>query len=82
MFKNSNLIPQLTTLSIPPVLNESAHFDPLISTDNGNLQDLETLFAKVKADETQIDAEAENIMKTDVSKQKPVSIKDLFNNIN
>ena len=39
-------------------------------------------YTKVKADETQIDAEAENIMKTDVSKQKPVSIKDLFNNIN
>ena len=30
----------------------------------------------------QIDAEAENIMKTDVAKQKPSSIKDLFNSIN
>ena len=39
-------------------------------------------YTKVKADETQIDAEAENIMKTDVTKQKPVSIKDLFNNVN
>ena len=39
-------------------------------------------YTKVKADETQIDAEAENIMKTDVTKQKPVSIKDLFKDIN
>ena len=39
-------------------------------------------YTKVKVDETQIDAEAETIMKTDVSKQKPVSIKDLFNNVN
>ena len=39
-------------------------------------------YTKVKTDETQIDAEAETIMKTDVTKQKPVSIKDLFNNIN
>jgi hypothetical protein len=27
----------------PHQLNESTHFDPLISTDNGNLQELETL---------------------------------------
>ena len=39
-------------------------------------------YTKVKTDETQIDAEAETIMKTDVTKQKPVSIRDLFNNIN
>lgn len=39
-------------------------------------------YTKVKADETQIDAEAENIMKTDVTKQKPVSIKDLFKDVN
>jgi UPF0755 protein len=39
-------------------------------------------YTKVKEDETQIDAEAENIMKTDVTKQKPVSIKDLFKDIN
>jgi UPF0755 protein len=39
-------------------------------------------YTKVKANETQIDAEAENIMKTDVTKQKPVSIKDLFKDIN
>lgn len=39
-------------------------------------------YTKVKVDETQIDAEAETIMKTDVTKQKPVSIKDLFNNVN
>jgi UPF0755 protein len=39
-------------------------------------------YTKVKADETLIDAEAETIMKTDVTKQKPTSIKDLFNNVN
>jgi UPF0755 protein len=43
---------------------------------------VEKTYTKVKADETQIDAEAETIMKTDVTKQKPASIKDLFNNIN
>lgn len=43
---------------------------------------VEKTYTKEKIDETQIDAEAENIMKTDVTKQKPVSIKDLFNNIN
>ena len=45
------------------------------------MQELQKLIQKL-TDETQIDAEAENIMKTDVTKQKPVSIKDLFNNIN
>ncbi|PZP12648.1 MAG: 4-amino-4-deoxychorismate lyase, partial [Aliarcobacter butzleri] len=39
-------------------------------------------YTKVKAVETQIDEEAQNIMKTDISNQKPTSIKDLFNNIN
>ena len=39
-------------------------------------------YTKVKTDETQIDAEAENIMKTDITKQKPSSIKDLFKDIN
>jgi UPF0755 protein len=39
-------------------------------------------YTKVKDDETLIDEEAETIMKTDVTKQKPVSVKDLFNNIN
>ena len=39
-------------------------------------------YTKVKTDETQIDAEAEDIMKTDITKQKPSSIKDLFNNVN
>ncbi|MDK2041536.1 endolytic transglycosylase MltG [Aliarcobacter butzleri] len=39
-------------------------------------------YTKVKAIETQIDEEAQNIMKTDISNQKPTSIKDLFNNIN
>ena len=43
---------------------------------------VEKTYTKEKIDETQIDAEAETIMKTDVTKQKPVSIKDLFNNIN
>lgn len=43
IFKNSNVIPQQPAQTIPPVLSESTHFDPLISTDTGNLQDLETL---------------------------------------
>ncbi len=39
-------------------------------------------YTKVKEDETLIDEEAQTIMQTDVTKQKPASIKDLFNNIN
>jgi hypothetical protein len=31
------------TVQITPQLSESTHFDPLISNDNGNLQELETL---------------------------------------
>jgi hypothetical protein len=31
------------SLTIPQQLNESTHFDPLISPDNGNLHELETL---------------------------------------
>ncbi|CAF5203102.1 unnamed protein product, partial [Rotaria magnacalcarata] len=42
IFNNVNAISQ-QTIAIPPTLNESTHFDPLISTDSGNLQDLETL---------------------------------------
>ncbi|MGE0051102.1 MAG: endolytic transglycosylase MltG, partial [Arcobacter sp.] len=43
---------------------------------------VEKTYTKVKDVETKIDEEAETIMKTDVTKQKPSSIKDLFNNIN
>ncbi|MDY3199723.1 MAG: endolytic transglycosylase MltG [Arcobacter sp.] len=43
---------------------------------------VEKTYTKVKDIETKIDEEAETIMKTDVTKQKPSSIKDLFNNIN
>ena len=43
---------------------------------------VEKTYTKVKETETQIDEEAETIMKTDVTKQKPTSIRDLFNNIN
>lgn len=39
-------------------------------------------YTKVKEAETPIDVEAENIMKTDVTKQKIPSIKDLFNSVN
>ena len=38
-------------------------------------------YTKIKEKETQIDKEAKKIMKTDVSKQKPTSIKALWNNI-
>lgn len=39
---NSNLSPQ-HTINLSTQLSESTHFDPLISTDNGNLQELEIL---------------------------------------
>lgn len=39
-------------------------------------------YTKVKEKETKIDKEAKEIMKTDVSKQKPMTIKDLWNNVN
>ncbi|CAF5007851.1 unnamed protein product, partial [Rotaria socialis] len=42
IFNNVNTIAQ-QAIAIPPTLNESTHFDPLISTDSSNLQDLETL---------------------------------------
>ena len=38
-------------------------------------------YTKIKKNETKIDKEAKKIMKTDVSKQKPTSIKDLWNNV-
>jgi len=38
-------------------------------------------YTKVKIKETKIDKEAKKIMKTDVSKQKPSSIKDLWSNV-
>jgi UPF0755 protein len=43
---------------------------------------VEKNYSKIKQNESQIDVEAQNIMKTDITEQKPVSIKDLFNNIN
>ncbi len=38
-------------------------------------------YTKVKEKETKIDQEAKKIMKTDVSKQKPSTIKDLWSNV-
>jgi len=38
-------------------------------------------YTKVKEKETKIDKEAKKIMKTDVSKQKPSTIKDLWSNV-
>ncbi|QKJ23382.1 endolytic transglycosylase MltG [Poseidonibacter lekithochrous] len=38
-------------------------------------------YTKIKAVESKIDKEAKSIMKTDVSKQKPTSIKSLWNNV-
>lgn len=38
-------------------------------------------YTKVKEKETKIDIEAKKIMKTDVSKQKPSTIKDLWSNV-
>jgi len=42
VFNNSNSSPQQTIQS-SQTLNESTHFDPLLSTDNSHLQELETL---------------------------------------
>jgi UPF0755 protein len=39
-------------------------------------------YTKVKEQETNIDTQASDIMKTDITKQKAPSIKDLFNSIN
>lgn len=39
-------------------------------------------YTKIKKKETKIDKEAKKIMKTDASKQKPTSIKNLWNNVN
>lgn len=52
-----------------------------VNNINANIG-VEKNYSKVKDNETKIDKEAEDIMKTDLSEQKPVSIKDLFNNIN
>ena len=43
---------------------------------------VEKTYTKVKDEETQIDTQAQDIMKTDITKQKTPSIKDLFNSIN
>jgi UPF0755 protein len=43
---------------------------------------VEKNYSKVKENETEIDKEAKDIMKTAVENQKPASIKDLFNSIN
>lgn len=43
---------------------------------------VEKRYTKVKEEETQIDTQAQDIMKTDITKQKTPSIKDLFNSIN
>lgn len=52
-----------------------------VNNINANIG-VEKNYSKVKENETQIDQEAKDIMKTDVSDQKPASIKDLFNSIN
>jgi hypothetical protein len=42
IFNNSNVSPQQTT-RLSQQLNESTYFDPFISTENNNLEELETL---------------------------------------
>ena len=39
-------------------------------------------YSKINENPTDIDKEASDIMKNDITKQKVPSIKDLFNNIN
>jgi UPF0755 protein len=54
-----------------------AHIDNI----NANVG-VEKSYTKIKENENEIDKEAKNIMKTDVTDQKAASIKDLFNSIN
>lgn len=42
-FQHANISPQ-QSVQLAKQLTESTHFDPLISNENGNLQELETLF--------------------------------------
>jgi UPF0755 protein len=59
----------------------SKSYNSHVNNINAN-RGVEKSYTKVKDVETKIDKEAETIMKTDVSQQKPASIKDLFKNIN
>lgn len=59
----------------------SSNYNSHINNIKSNVG-VEKTYTKVKDDENAIDKEAKKIMKTDVSEQKPSSIKDLFKNIN
>lgn len=59
----------------------SKSYNAHINNINAN-RGVEKNYSKIKEDESQIDKEAKNIMKTDVTEQKPSSIRDLFNKIN
>ncbi len=58
----------------------SSSYKAHINNINAN-KGVKKSYTKVKEKETKIDIEAKKIMKTDVSKQKPSSIKDLWNNV-
>ena len=49
--KNSNLAAQ-QTIKLPQAMNDSAPFDPLVSTTNSNLQELETLLKSTSKNPT------------------------------
>lgn len=59
----------------------SKDYNSHINNINSN-KGVEKTYTKIKEEETKIDKEAKTIMQTDVSEQKPASIKDLFKNIN
>ncbi len=58
----------------------SSTYKEHVNNINAN-RGIEKSYTKVKEKETEIDKEAKKIMKTDVTKQKPSSIKDLWNNV-
>jgi hypothetical protein len=57
---SSNQSPQ-QTIKISQILDESTHFDPLLSTDNGTLQDLETLLKSTFQKSTTINDDPINL---------------------
>lgn len=79
IFNNTNPLPQHTTI-IPSTLNESAHFDPLITTDNGNLQELESLLkstfqkTSINNDATPLSTQVSTISNDDISDLKSVIV--------
>lgn len=58
----------------------AATYNSHVNNINANVGVKKT-YSKVKEEETKLDLEAKKIMKTDVSQQKPSTIKDLWSNV-